>query len=76
MVLFINPNVFLVARIILFFIATLFIYKAMQALDINRFFRRNSGDQIRFLFMVVAIILGYLFVDAFMSLFEWLNDLL
>ena len=73
---FINPSVFIIARIILFFFATIFIYRAMQAIDLSRIFRRNSGDQIRFLFMVIAIILGYLFVDALMSLFEWLNGLL
>ncbi|MCK5731980.1 MAG: DUF1146 family protein [Tenericutes bacterium] len=72
----IDVNVFLVSRIILFFIATIFIFKAMQAFDFSKLFRKNSGDQIKFLFMVIAIILGYLFVDAVMSVFEWLNVLL
>ncbi len=73
---FVDPNVFLVARIILFFVATIFIFKAIQAIDISKIFKQNSGDQIRFLFMVIAIILGYLFVSAIMSLFEMANTLL
>jgi uncharacterized membrane protein YwzB len=72
----VSPSVFLVSRIILFFIATLFIFKALQALDLNKLFKRNTGDQIRFIFMVVSVILGYLFVDAIVSLFENLNNLL
>ena len=68
-------SVFLVSRIILFFVATMFIFKAMQAIDFSKIFRRNSGDQIRFLFMVISIILGYFFVDAIVSLFENLNNL-
>ena len=72
----IDINVFIISRIILFFISTIFIFKAMQAIDFSKIFRKNSGDQIKFLFMVIAIILGYLFVDAVMSIFEWLNTLL
>ena len=72
----IDINVFIISRIILFFIATIFIFKAIQAIDFSKIFRKNSGDQIKFLFMVIAIILGYLFVDAVMSVFEWLNVLL
>ena len=70
MLVIVSPAVFFISRIILFFIATMFIFKAMQALDINKLFLRNSGDQIRFLFMVIAVILGFLFVDAIVSLFE------
>ncbi|XFA99762.1 DUF1146 family protein [Candidatus Izemoplasma sp. B36] len=72
----IDNNVFIISRIVLFFISVIFIYKAMQAIDYSKIFRRNSGDQIKFMFMVIAIILGYLFVDAVMSIFEWLNSLL
>lgn len=75
MLVIISPSVFLVSRIILFFIATMFIFKAIQALDISKIFKRNSSDQIRFLFMVISVILGYLFVDAIVSLFEHLNNL-
>jgi uncharacterized integral membrane protein (TIGR02327 family) len=71
-----DPRIFLISRIILFFVAVVFIYKAMQAIDYSKIFRKNSGDQIRFLFMVVAIILGYLFVDAIVSVLENLNSLL
>lgn len=71
----VNPSVFFISRIILFFVATMFVFKALQAVDVSRIFRKNSGDQIRFLFMVVAVILGYLFVDAIVSLFENLNNL-
>jgi uncharacterized membrane protein YwzB len=71
----VSPSVFFISRIILFFVATMFVFKALQAVDVSRIFRKNSGDQIRFLFMVVAVILGYLFVDAIVSLFENLNNL-
>jgi uncharacterized membrane protein YwzB len=70
-----NPDIFTISRLILFFVAVIFIFKAMQAIDYSKIFRRNTGDEIRFLFMVVAIILGHLFVDAIMSLFEYLNEL-
>jgi len=75
MLVIISPSVFFISRIILFFIATMFIFKALQALDYEKIFKQNSGDQIRFLFMVFSIILGYLFVDAIISLFENLNNL-
>jgi uncharacterized membrane protein YwzB len=75
MLVIVSPSVFFISRIILFFIATMFIFKAMQAIDIARIFRKNSADQIRFLFMAISVILGYLFVDAIVSLFENLNNL-
>jgi uncharacterized integral membrane protein (TIGR02327 family) len=71
----INPNVFLVLRIVLFFVATPFVYKALQSLDLSRIFKANSTDQIRIVLMVLSIILGYFFVDVLMSLFEHVNDL-
>jgi uncharacterized membrane protein YwzB len=71
----ISSEVFLIARIILFFIATPYIFKALQSIDLSRIFRPNASDQIRFLFMVIAIILGFLFIDALVSLFENLNQL-
>lgn len=75
MLAIVSPSVFFISRIILFFVATMFIFKAMQAIDIGRIFRKNSSDQIRFLFMVISVILGFLFVDAIVSLFENLNNL-
>ncbi|XMB71901.1 DUF1146 family protein [Mycoplasmatota bacterium WC30] len=71
-----DPNIFIISRIVLFFIAVVFIFRAMQAIDFSKMFKKNSSDQIRFIFMVVAIVLGYLFVDAVMSIFEWVNELL
>jgi uncharacterized membrane protein YwzB len=76
MFLIINENVFIISRIILFFVATYFVFKALQAVDFSKVFRRNSTDQIRFIFMVISVILGYLFVEAIMSLFENLNTFL
>jgi len=67
---------FLIARIILFFVATIFIFNALQAIDLSKIFKKNSSDSIRFLYMVIAIILGHLFVDAIISLFEYMNQLL
>ena len=68
--------VFLVSRIVLFFVATPFIYRALQALDLSKLFKANSSDQIRFIYMVISIILGYLLIDALVSLFENMNQLL
>jgi uncharacterized membrane protein YwzB len=70
-----DPNVFNISRIILFFVATWFVFKAIQAIDVSKVFRKNTGDQIRFLFMVISVIIGFLFVDAIISLFEYLNNL-
>lgn len=71
----IDNDVFVISRVILFFASVIFIFRAMQSIDYSKIFRSNSGDQIRFLFMIVAIILGYLFVDAVMSLLEGINSL-
>ncbi|MFW5888942.1 MAG: DUF1146 family protein [Bacillota bacterium] len=49
---------------------------SIQAINLNKIFKKNSSDSIRFLLMVISIILGYLFVDAIISLFEYLNKLL
>jgi len=76
MFLAINQNVFIITKIVMFFVAVVFIFRAMQAIDFSKIFHKNSSDQIRFLFMVIAIILGYLFVDAIISLLESVNNLL
>jgi uncharacterized integral membrane protein (TIGR02327 family) len=70
-----DEKIFVISRVILFFIATVFIFRALQAVDFSKIFRKHSGDQIRFLFMVIAIVLGYLFVDAIMSILEQVNSL-
>lgn len=72
----IEANTFLIVRIILFFVATMFIFNALQAINLEKIFKKNSTDKIRFLYMVMAIILGHLFVDAIISLFEYLNQVL
>lgn len=59
----------------MFFVAVIFIFRAMQAIDFSKIFRKNSSDQIRFIFMVIAIILGYLFVDAIISIIQLVNGL-
>jgi len=71
----VSDSAFLVTRIILFFIATIYIFNALQAIDFSKLFKKNSSDQIRFLYMVFAIILGHLFVDAIISLFEYVNQI-
>lgn len=76
MLVLVSDFPFLVARIILFFVATYFIFNALQAIDISKIFKKNSSENIRFLYMVFAIILGYLFVDAIISLFEYMNQIL
>jgi uncharacterized membrane protein YwzB len=76
MLVLIDQNAFLIARIILFFVATMYIVKALQSDELSKKFKKNSTDNIRFLFMVIAIILGHLFVDAIVSLFENLNQIL
>ncbi|MFH0992873.1 MAG: DUF1146 family protein, partial [bacterium] len=65
----------LILRIILFFIATPFVYKALQALDFSKLFMNNSSSQIRLLLIVLSFIMGYLFIDVIVSLFEHLNGL-
>ncbi|MBI9009454.1 MAG: DUF1146 domain-containing protein [Tenericutes bacterium] len=71
-----DPRIFVISRIILFFVAVVFIFRAMQAIDFSKIFRKNSGEQIRFLYMVIAIILGYLFVDAIVSILVYVDSLL
>ncbi len=76
MLVLVEQGPFLIARIILFFVATYFIFMALQSIELNKIFKKNSAENIRFLMMVVSMILGHLFVDAIISLFENLNDLL
>jgi len=59
----------------MFFVAVVFIFRAMQAIDFSKIFKNNSTDQIRFILMALAIILGYLLVDAVISVFELVNSL-
>ncbi len=68
-------NVFMVSRIILFFIATPFVYRALQSIDLSKVFKPDASDEIRFVLMVTSVILGFLFVDALVSLFEFVNNL-
>lgn len=76
MLVMVSESAFLIARIILFFVATIFIFNALQAIDLSKIFKKNATDQIRFIYMVMAIILGHLFVDAIVSLFEYMNQIL
>jgi len=71
-----TDTVFIVARIILFFVSTYFIFINIQAVELSKIFRVNSSDQIRFLYAIISVILGYLFTDALISLFEYVNALL
>jgi uncharacterized membrane protein YwzB len=71
----IDPVAFAAVRLFLFFPVTYLIYKNLQAVDFARMFKANSGTQIRFLFMVAAMITGWLFTDAFVSLVEAINQL-
>jgi uncharacterized membrane protein YwzB len=72
----IDPNVFLILRILLFFVVTPFVYRALQAVDFARIFKNDDPRQIRLLLVVLAFIAGSLFVDAIVSLFENLNAFL
>jgi len=70
-----DQDIFSITRIIMFFVAVVFIFRAMQAIDFSKIFKNNSTDQIRFILMALAIILGYLLVDAVISVFELVNSL-
>jgi len=72
----IDPGIFNLLRILLFFAVTPFVYRALQSLDFPRLFRNDDPKQIRLLLVVTAFIAGYLFVDAVVSLFENLNSFL
>jgi uncharacterized membrane protein YwzB len=71
----IPTTMFLLMRILLFFVATPFVYRALQALDFAKVFRANSGIQIRLILMMLSVILGYFFIDVLVSLFESVNAL-
>jgi uncharacterized integral membrane protein (TIGR02327 family) len=66
----IDPIAFAIVRFVLFFPVTYAVYYHLQALEWNKLFKPNSSNAIRFLFMIVAVVLGYLFVDVFVSLIE------
>lgn len=62
-------QMFYLVRIILTVITTLFIFNAIQRIDLQKIFKQNSGNEIRLLMMISSFILGYLFTDAIVSLF-------
>ncbi len=69
-----DPWVFVISRIVIFFVATAFIFNGLKAVNFEKVFKPNSTGQIRLVIMVLAIVLGYLFADAFVSLFESVNN--
>ncbi|HOP57382.1 MAG TPA: DUF1146 domain-containing protein [Bacillota bacterium] len=69
-----DPWVFVITRIVVFFVATAFIFNGLKAVNFEKIFRPNSSGQIRLLIMVLSIVLGYLFADTFVSLFESVNN--
>jgi uncharacterized integral membrane protein (TIGR02327 family) len=71
----IDPIAFAIVRFVLFFPVTYAVYYHLQALEWNKLFKPNSSNAIRFLFMIVAVVLGYLFVDVFVSLIEYVNTI-
>ncbi len=71
----ISDTVYSITKVVMFFIAVVFIFRAMNAIDFTKIFKKNSTDQIRFLFMVIAIVLGYLFVDAIISIIQNVDGL-
>lgn len=70
-----NEDVFTITKIIMFFVAVVFVFRALQAVDLSKVFRPNSSDQIRFIFMALAIVIGYLLVDAVISILQLVNGL-
>ncbi|MGD9909161.1 MAG: DUF1146 family protein [Candidatus Izemoplasmatales bacterium] len=62
-------QMFFIVRIILTVVSTLFIFNAVQRIDLQKIFKQGSGNEIRLLMMVSSFILGYLFTDAIVSLF-------
>lgn len=67
--------VFMILRVVLFFVATPVVFNALQAIDVSKVFRANSTNHIRILMMVVSIILGYFFADVLVSLVEHVSGL-
>ncbi|HPJ23528.1 MAG TPA: DUF1146 family protein [Bacillota bacterium] len=70
-----NENVFVITKIVMFFVAVVFVFRALQAIDLTKIFRANSSDQIRFIFMAISIVIGYLLVDAVVSILQLINGL-
>jgi uncharacterized membrane protein YwzB len=71
----IDPTVFIVIRFLLFFPFTFVAYRSMQALDLQKVFKANSGDAIRLLLMMISVIIGFFFMHAFVSLLEYISAL-
>ena len=71
----VEPNVFVAIRFLLFFPMTYFTYRSLQAIDLQKVFKANSGDAIRLLMMMFSVIIGFLFMNAFVSLLEYISIL-
>ncbi len=61
---------FYVSRIILTFVATIFIFNAAQRIDVSKIFKPDSTGEIKLIIIVLSFIIGYLFSNAIVSLFQ------
>ena len=65
-----------IMELVLFFILFPVTFKAMMALDVNRFFRRGSVWQIQILYIFASIAVTYLVTRAIMHLITLATSLI
>lgn len=71
----VDPLVFTISRIALFFVAVYFIFQALKAIDLQKIFKADSTDQIRIFYMIFSIVFAYLFVEAVIGILEQVDSL-
>lgn len=71
-----DPRVYGALHIILFFIVTPFMYKALNSIDFQKIFKSNSTGSIRLILVTLSVIMAYLFVIALLSLFTSLYQII
>lgn len=71
----VDPLVFTISRIVLFFVAAYFIFQSLKAIDLQKIFKPNSTDQIRIFYLIFSVVFGYLFVEAVIGMLEKVDAL-
>ena len=63
-----SEKVLIIFEYLVFFSTFIIIFKALNAFDLSRFFKKGHVAQIQILYIVFTVVLSYLFTEAIMNL--------
>jgi len=70
-----GPQIIIIFEYIIFFGSLIIIFKALNAFDLSRIFKKGQTLNIQILFIVFAVVLSYLFTGAIMRLITLIQDI-